>query len=494
MNRVASRTPVAVSRAAPSRTQRRAEQAAVVLAAAALLLTIDLPGLGSDGWPFATGRIHAQGALGWLVALAGGRWDVDLLRAGVVAALTMLAVAGLLVLRGWRPGRPALTALAMLATAAVLVPPVMLQAGLRQSSAPWFYTNDSTYQIELAGGLVRNGHSPYGHDYHRSGLARFYTLDGRESARAQRFVMLRHFPYFPGSVIAAAAWQGLPAPWNDYRLFVVLATLLLVPAALLFPGHFGCRLALGVALACNPVAVRLAWFGNGDAPCLLGIVAAFGLASRGRYRSAAAALAGAVLFKQFALAAVPALLVLIAMRSCRREAVRAAAVGAAVLAVAFLPFVLASPAAVWSDTVVYGTSSFHVVSYGVAGILARFGLLGRHSTDYPALALMLLVWAPVTAYAALAQWRSKASWTAGAGFTVSVFVLLLIARVFQESYIIYPLSGVLVSMLLALERLEISVRAEQRSPAAPVPIEVAAGARRTLAEPVALPVAGSQAS
>ncbi len=48
---------------------------------------------------------------------------------------------------------------------------------------PWFHTNDSTYQIELAGNLVRHGHNPYGHDYEGSGLERFYSRDGTSRRR-----------------------------------------------------------------------------------------------------------------------------------------------------------------------------------------------------------------------------------------------------------------------------------------------------------------------
>ena len=444
------------------RATRSAQDATIALAALAALLAADLPGVGADGWKFAAGHVDPQGPLAPLVELARGRWDVNLLRTSVVATLGLVVLAGLLVLRGWRPGRRALLAVTMLVVAGALLPPVLLQMGLRQSTAPWFYTNDSTYQTELAGSVTRHGHSPYGHDYRYTGMERFYTMDGHRSPRTDRMVQLRHFPYFPGSAAAAAVWDGLPAPWRDYRLFVALCTLLLVPAALLFAGPLGCRLALGAALACNPVSLRLAWFGNGDAPCILAIVAAFGLASRGRYRSAGAALAVAVLFKQFALAAVPALLVLIALRASRRSAGAAAATGATVLAAAFLPFLIASPTDVWNDTVAFGTGSFHIASYGMSGVLARFGVVGRGSADYPALMLMALVWAPVTAYAALLQWRSRATWTAGVSFTVSVFMLLMVSRVFQESYILYPLAGVMLSMLLALERLEISVRAEQR--------------------------------
>ena len=78
--------------------------------------------------------------------------------------------------------------------------------------------------------------------------------------------------------------------------------------------------------------------------------------------------------------------------------------GAAVLGLRrSLPFLLAFTAAVWNDTVAFGTGSFHIASYGMSGVLARFGVVGRHSADYPALVLMLLVRAPVTAYAALLQ-------------------------------------------------------------------------------------------
>jgi hypothetical protein len=465
-------------------TTRSAQDAAIALAAVAALLAADLPSIGSDGWRFAAGHVHPAGPLAWLVELSRGRWDVNLLRTTVVATLALVVLAGLLVLRGWRPGRRTLVVLTMVAVAGALLPPVLLQMGLRQSTAPWFFTNDSTYQIELAGDVARHGGSPYGHDYRHTGMERFYSRNGTPSPNTDRMVQLRHFPYFPGSAAAAAVWDELPAPWRDYRLFVALCTLLLVPAALLFPGPLGCRLALGAALACNPVALRLAWFGNGDAPCVLAIVTAFGLAGRGRYRSAGAALAVAVLFKQFALAAVPALLVLIALRASSRVASSTAATGAAVRGAAFLPFLAASPTAVWNDTVAFGTGSFHIASYGMSGILARFGIVGRNAADYPALALMVLVWLPVTAYAAALQWRSRATWTAGVSFTVSVFVLLLVSRVFQESYILYPLTGVILTMLLALEQLEISVRAER-----PAPIELAPAS-----EPVALPVLHSQAS
>ena len=120
----------------------------------------------------------------------------------------------------------------------------------------------------MAGDLANDGRTPYDHDYRELGAG---ALPGRGTvpARVDRIVALRHFPYFPGMVDLSAVWRRLPAPANVFRLLIALATLLLVPAALLYPGPYGLRLALGASLACNPVAVRLAWFGNADTLCVL---------------------------------------------------------------------------------------------------------------------------------------------------------------------------------------------------------------------------------
>ncbi len=63
------------------------------------------------------------------------------------------------------------------------------------------------------GDLLLDGENPYGHDYRESGLERFYTRDGTVSERVrEREVALRHFAYFPGALLSAAAWRVLPEP------------------------------------------------------------------------------------------------------------------------------------------------------------------------------------------------------------------------------------------------------------------------------------------
>ena len=76
-----------------------------------------------------------------------------------------------------------LTVLTLVVVVLVVAPAVLLQVGLRDATAPWFHTNDSTYQIELAGELVLDGKTPYGHDYADSGLERFYSRNGSPPAQ-----------------------------------------------------------------------------------------------------------------------------------------------------------------------------------------------------------------------------------------------------------------------------------------------------------------------
>ena len=91
-------------------------------------------------------------------------------------------------------------------------------------------------------------------------------------------------PTSPARSSARRPGDLLPEPFDDYRLLVLFATLALLPAALLFRGPLGWRLALGAVLVCNPIAVRSAWFGQNDAPSLLLLVLAFALVTQAAIR------------------------------------------------------------------------------------------------------------------------------------------------------------------------------------------------------------------
>jgi hypothetical protein len=432
-----------------ARVGRRA--AFAVLGVLGLLVTVNVPGLGSDPWPFRTPPVSAHGLLGPLVRAADGQWDLGVVRSPAVLAgvlVAAVAAAGWRV-ESWRAWILAATCLAVVLL--VAVPATLLQVGLRDGSAPWFHVNDSTYQIELAGELVRNGHTPYGHDYEGSGLERFYNRDGTLPPPSEHpQVALTHFAYFPGTALTAAVWTFVPSPFDDYRVLVLLATIGCFFAVLLFDAPLPWRLAIGSALAASPLLVRGAWFGTADATAILALLLAFALLTRSRYVWAAVALAAAVLLKQFALVALPFFVVMLLARGLPRPALaRAGAAFAAVLVAGALPFAIADPGALWSDTVGYGAGTYRILGYGLSALLLDAGVLDDRYGPYPFTVLVLLVWLPVTAWLVGLVRRSGRDWEAAAGFAVSIFTLLFIARVFQTSYLIWPLTGVAVAFLLA---------------------------------------------
>jgi hypothetical protein len=431
-------------------------EAGAVLGVLGILVAITVPELGSDAWPFRRIPADAQGILGPLVRAADEGWDLGILRAAAILAGLVVLVAGVLVL-SLRVVRPALVAITCGAVVLLLVvPPTLLQVGLRDATHPWYHVNDSTYQIDLAGELVLDGDNPYGHDYRGSGLERWYpAVDADEDVPR---VALDHFAYFPGTVLTAAAWRLLPAPFDDYRIFVLLCTLALFGAALLFDAPLHWKLAAGAALAANPLAIRAAWFGTADAPSVLLTVLSFALVARSRYLLAAASLGGAVLLKQFALVALPFLAVAMLTRAVPRASLyRAAGVFGLVVVAGALPFAIADPGALWDDTIAYGAQTYRIIGYGLAGLLVEAGVVDRFGS-YPFLPLALVVWLPLTAWLAWRQWQLRRLWVGAAGFAASVFTLFYLGRVFQNSYLIWPLTALLVAFLLASSERDVSER------------------------------------
>jgi len=437
--------------AARARTRLSRGEALSVMGVVGVLVAVNLPELGSDPWPFRVPPAEGRGVLGPLVRAAGGQWDPALLRAAATLAGLLVALGAAVALSLGRVRRSLVVTVVLASVALLVLPGVLLQTGLREGTAPWFHVNDSTQQIDIAGELVRSGESPYGYDYRYSGLERFYSLDGSVSAATRDSqVALRHFAYFPGTPLSAAAWGLLPGPLGDYRLLVALLTLAAVPAALAFPGPFGPRLALGAALAANPLAVRAAWFGTADAPAVLAVVLAFALLARRRPVAAATVLAIGVLLKQFAVVAVPFFAAVLLWRASRPARLRAAAAFAGVLAVGFTPFLVAGAGDLFADTIAYGGGTYRIIGYGLAGILLEAGAIGDRFGPYPFALLALLVWLPLTAWLVLGTWRSRVAWTAAAGFGVSTFVLFFLGRVFQTSYLVWPLAAILLAGLLVL--------------------------------------------
>jgi uncharacterized membrane protein len=181
-------------------------------------------------------------------------------------------------------------------------------------------------------------------------------------------------------------------------------------------------------------------------------VLAFALLSRRRLVWAALLLGLAVCLKQFALVAVPFFAVaLLAFRPPRAVVRNAVAAFVAPLVAGGLPYFVADPGAFWRDTVTYGGSTYRIVGYGLSNLFLKSGIVDDRFGSYPFFWLALLVWLPVTAWLVWNQRRVGRLWAASAAFAVSIFVLFFISRVFQTSYLIWPLTAILVAAALAAD-------------------------------------------
>ncbi len=414
------------------------------------IVAITLPELGSNPWPFRPGAVDAQGILAPLVRAADSEWDVGIARTTCFLAALLIGALGVVGLRKRDWPAWAGVAVTVLVALALMAPSTLLQLGLRQSTEPWFFTNDSTYQIEIGGDKLLDGENPYGADYRFSGMERFYPFDGRALERVrEREVALEHFAYFPGTAVAGAVWRVLPEPLDDYRMLVLLATLGGLAAALAFRAPLEWRLAIGAVIVANPIAVRSAWFGQNDAPSITLMILAFALATRGRARWAAAALAGAVLLKQFAVVAIPFLAIMLLKQGLGRgELKRAALVFAGVIAAGVLPFLLIDPVAFYEDTVKFGAGTYKVVGYGLSGILVRAGIVADRDGAYPFALFAVLLWLPLTVWLGVVAHRARELWVAPAGYAISILMLMWIGRTFNNYYLLWPMMGAAIAFLV----------------------------------------------
>jgi hypothetical protein len=414
------------------------------------LVLINVPWLGSDAWLFVAPDASGNGLLGPLVRAAGGQWDLGVVRAPALLAGVLVAVLAIVL-----PNRePLRRVLLIVATAgvvlALLVPATLLQAGLRDGTAPWVHTNDAAFQVELAGERILHGENPYGFDYTGTGLERFYSLDGTPVTDGRiETVALEHLAYFPGLPLLGAVSAALPGPLGDVRVLMLLFALALVPAALLLPGPLELRLGAGALLAANPLLVRSTWFGILDAPVVLALVLAFALALKGRWGWTGVLVAFALVEKQYAFVAIPFLAVAAWQAGGRQALVRAGAWLVGVTLVLTLPFFAWGPRAFIDDTIVYGTSAYRIVGYGLSGILVDLDVVARDGA-YPFVLIALVVWLPLTLLALRRQWLGPAPWRAAFGFALSFLILAWIARYFQTSGFVYPLAGLLVAATIAL--------------------------------------------
>ena len=265
----------------------------------------------------------------------------------------------------------------------------------------------------------------------------------RTTAAGSPQAALDHFAYFPGTAVTATAWRLLPAPLDDYRLFVLLATLGALPRA-----------------ALRGAARRAARGGGGAGrePAARGGVVRDGRRAeprlpRARVRARARRAGGSA--PRPARRRDPAEAIRTGRAPLLRRAAprppaparrRRAAAASAGPAGRLLPFLSPTPA-LWDDTIGYGTGTYRILGYGFSALLLNAGSSTTATARIRSRSSPRSSGLPVTAW--LPGRCARASREAAAGFAVSMLVLLFIARVFQTSHLVWPLTGVAITAVLA---------------------------------------------
>ena len=349
-----------------------------------------------------------------LVRAADHGWDLGLLRS--LAMLAGVLVVALAVWAAFRrvPWKVELAA-AVVVCATLLVRRSRSRSGCgrrpRRGSSPTTRPTSSSSPASSSA----TAHTPYGADYGSSGLERFYSLNGSTS-EPESHAALRHFAYFPGAALMAAAWGVLPGAvrrrragswrWRRSRCCRPRCS---------SPG----RGARSSRSACCWPRTR-SWCGRrGSAPptrrrccCSCSRSRSCSGAGRAGQASRSARRSSRSSSRSWG------------CRSSRRRsrspraATRCGARGSrapAVVVLGFLPFAVADPGALWADTVSYGAGTYRIVGYGLSAILLNLHVIADRNGAYPFFALALLVWAPVTAALVWAQLRARSLWMGAAG-------------------------------------------------------------------------------
>ena len=89
-----------------------------------------------------------------------------------------------------------------------------------------------------------------------------------------------------------------------------------------------------------------------------------------------------------------------------------------------------------------------MIGYGLAGILVNAGVIDRNGS-YPFQLIALVTWLPRRSRCSWPSAGTRRPWLPAAGFAASMFLLVFIARVFQTSYLIYPLVGIAIATVAA---------------------------------------------
>jgi hypothetical protein len=381
----------------------------------------------------------------WTLRAHVGVWVAATASAMVVALLGLL----LLVEGRWRLKLGAIAALGALTA----IGPTLF-AVLQRPRLGLTMEHDGLLQIESAIDRLLNGQPIYGVDWSTTPMARL-AWDATPGPNPA----LHHLAYFPLTVLIGLPFRlvagalGLPF---DYRIVLVGFVVLGLVAILALPIAPERRFMVITAVFVSPMITLYLWAGRTDIEFLAVVFLGLALLARGHPVAAAFGLGVAVALKPFAVMAVPFLLLVLALRwqvrPARRELVFGLAALGLVPAVTILPFLIANPAAFWTDVVLYTSGgvgdAYPIAGYGLGELLYQVHLVAHRTDRLPFGIFQLLAVTPVLWITGRAFLRrpSIGRWMAGYALTLLAFTFF--ARFFNDNY-----AAVVITLALCIRPL-----------------------------------------
>ena len=381
----------------------------------------------------------------WTLRAHVGVWVAAISTAGVVALLGLLTLTE----GRWRLKLGAVAALGALTA----IGPTLF-AMIERPRLGLTMEHDGLLQVESAIERLLNGQAIYGVDWSNTPMAGlpWEATPGPNPA-------LHHLAYLPLTVLVGVPFRlvsvavGLPF---DYRIVLIGFALLGLVAILALPIAPERRFMVITAVFVSPLITLYLWSGRNDVEFLAVIFLSLALLSRGHLIAAAFTLGVAVALKPFAVLALPFFLLMLAVRWRARTARREVALSLAALGLApvvtILPFLVANPAAFWTDVVLYTSGgvrdAYPIAGYGFGEFLYQVHLVAHRTDNAPFGIFQVLAVAPVLWITGRAFLRRPSIGRWMAGYALALLAFTFFARFFNDNY-----AAVVITLALCIRPL-----------------------------------------
>jgi uncharacterized membrane protein len=316
----------------------------------------------------------------------------------------------------------------------------------RYATVPYLFAHDGLIQTEEATYMILAGENPYVEDYTDTVMALWdFRVEDLTVNPA-----LYHYPYMPLTFLLAVPIQLLlPLRFDQRILYVVvfLMTLFFIPKLTSQPQK---KLLLLIGVSLNPLLVPfMVRQGRNDVLVLCFIIMTIYLISREHWSASAVVMALACATKQFAWFFVPFYFLYIHQRGIFKLPLLTFA---AVFGAIVLPFVLWQPTAFYEDTIAFqsgmSADSYPIYGLGFSMLLLAYGVIASNTAPFPFWIFQAALGLPLLVGLLRYQQTHHNLRQVVINYTLFFFVISFFSRAFNDNYIGFILSLVIMGLLM----------------------------------------------